>query len=87
MKESVRKASSEEPAILKALANELYDRLFTYLANHPDGVKLAEMEEEFGEARIRIANVLRSLMDENKVGKRDLLYFVIQKLNCKGRRV
>jgi len=56
---------------------ELRDRLFAYLANHPDGVRLVELEEEFCLARIQIARVLRELMDDIKVEKRDLLYFAI----------
>lgn len=56
---------------------ELRDRVFAYLADHPDGTKLVELEEEFGVARIQIAKVIRALMDDNKVEKRDLLYFAI----------
>ena len=41
------------------------------------GVRLVELEEEFGLARIRIVRVLRELMDEIKVEKRHLLYFAI----------
>lgn len=43
----------------------------------PMGVRLVELEEEFGLARIRIVRVLRELMDDIKVEKRDLLYFAI----------
>jgi len=55
----------------------LREQVFEYLANHPDGTKLAELAEEFGIARIQIAKVVRNLMDENKVEKRDLLYFAV----------
>jgi hypothetical protein len=56
---------------------DLGGRLFEYLANHPDGTKMAELEQEFGVARIQMAKVVRSLMDENKVEKRELYYFAI----------
>ena len=56
---------------------ELRDRVFAYLADHPDGTKLTELEEEFGLARIQIARIVRALIDDNKVEKRDLLYFAI----------
>lgn len=59
------------------MADELRDEVFAYLANHPDGTKLTELEEEFRLARIQIARILRVLMDNNKVEKRDLLYFAI----------
>ena len=53
------------------------DQVFEYLANHPDGTRLVELEEEFGLARIQMARVVRNLTDENKVEKRGLLYFAI----------
>lgn len=56
---------------------DLRNRVFEYLANHPDGTKMTELEREFGLARIQTAKVLRSLVDENKVEKRDLLYFAV----------
>lgn len=59
------------------MAGELCDEVFAYLANHPDGTKLTELEEEFNLARIQIAKILRALMDNNKVEKRGLLYFAI----------
>ena len=55
----------------------LRDRVFAYLADHPDGTKLVELEVEFGVSRIEMARVLRNLMDNNKVEKRELLYFAI----------
>jgi hypothetical protein len=67
----------EEAAEITPKTAALRDQVFEYLANHPDGTKLTELEEEFGVARIQLAKVVRSLMDENKVEKRDLLYFAI----------
>ncbi len=55
----------------------LREQVFEYLANHPDGTKLVELAEEFSVARIQIGKVIRNLMDENKVEKRDLLYFAV----------
>ena len=67
----------EESVAEETLAVELRDRIFAYLANHPNGTKLVEMEEEFGIARIQVAGVVRALIDDNKVEKRNLLYFAI----------
>jgi hypothetical protein len=58
-------------------AAALREQVFEYLANHPDGTRLVELEQEFGLARIQIAKVVRSLIDENKVEKRALLYFAV----------
>lgn len=55
----------------------LRDVVFEYLADHPDGARLTDMEREFGIARIQIAKALRGLMDDNKVEKRELTYFAI----------
>ena len=56
---------------------ELCNRVFAYLADHPDGTRLMELEHEFHVARIQMARVVKSLMDGNKVEKRDLLYFAV----------
>ena len=63
-------------AVEKAIG-ELRDRVLAYLADHPYGTKLTELEAEFGVARIQMAKVIRGLVDDNKVEKRDLLYFAI----------
>jgi len=55
----------------------LREQVFEYLANHLDGTKLVELAEEFGVARIQMAKVVRSLIDGNKVEKRNLLYFAV----------
>jgi len=75
---------AEEEAVAHAEVAEvtpeiavLRDQVFEYLANHPDGTRLVELEEEFGLARIQMARVVRNLTDENKVEKRGLLYFAI----------
>ncbi len=67
----------EKSVVRETPIGELRDRVFVYLANHPDGTKLSELEEKIGAARIQAARVIRELMDENKVEKRDLLYFAI----------
>jgi len=74
----------EEEAIARAASvemtpeiAELEQQVFEYLADHPDGTKMVEVEREFGMARIRMARIIKKLIDDNKVEKRDLLYFAI----------
>jgi len=55
----------------------LRDVIFTYLAEHPDGAKLTQLEQDLGMSRIQIAQAMRGLIDENKVEKRELLYFAL----------
>jgi len=77
VKPSVEEMAEEEAAEITPEIDDIRDRVFGYLANHPDGTKMTELEEEFELARIQMAKVVRSLMDENKVEKRDLHYFAI----------
>ena len=56
-------------------APEIRERVLAYLVEHPEGLRLADLEEYFGMARIQMARMLRKMIDENKVRKEDLLYF------------
>ena len=69
--EFLKQVPTEEPV------DELRDRVFAYLADHPDGTKLIELEEEFSVERVQVARVLHNLTDDNKVEKGGLLYFAI----------
>ena len=66
-----------EPAEVTPEVAALQHRVFEYLADHPDGTRMVQLEREFDIARIQMARVLKNLMDDNKVEKRDLLYFAI----------
>jgi len=74
----------EEEAVARAEAievtpevAELQRRVFEYLADHPDGTRMVVLEREFGIARIQMARILKNLISDNKVEKRNLLYFAI----------
>jgi hypothetical protein len=56
-------------------AAALRERVLEYLAKHPHGAKMAELEQQFRLSRIEMARVIRSLIDDNRVEKRDLIYF------------
>ncbi len=64
-------------AIEEAPSSELSNKILTYLASHPNGTKLVELEEELGVTRIQLDDITRTLINAKKVGKRDLLYFTI----------
>ena len=68
---------AEEAAEITPEPAALRNQVFEYLANHPDGIRLVELEQEFGVARIKMARLLKDLMNENKVEKQELLYFAI----------
>ena len=74
----------EEEAIAQAVPIEvtpetvaLRDQVFEYLASHPDGTRLVELEREFWLPRLQMARVIKSLIEENKAEKRGPLYFAI----------
>jgi len=71
------KPPAKEAVGITSEAATLRNQVFQYLANHPDGTKLVKLEKEFGVARIKMARVLKDLMGENKVEKRELLYLAI----------
>jgi len=77
MKPPVEEIAEEKAAEITPGTGDIRNQVFEYLANHPDGARLVELEQEFGVARIKMARLLKDLMDENKVEKRGLLYFAI----------
>ena len=74
--EEDREEAVEVGEVTEELAS-LGTRVFEYLASHPDGTRLTELEQEFGLGRFQAARVVRHLMNEGKAEKRDLLYFAI----------
>ena len=57
------------PPAAEPPAEDVDERLLAYLAQHADGVKLVELEPEFGLSRPQLGRYLRSLVDSGKVVK------------------
>jgi hypothetical protein len=57
------------PPAVKPPAEDVNERLLAYLAQHADGVKLVELEPEFGLSRPQLGKYLRNLVDSGKVVK------------------
>ena len=51
------------------------ERLMDYIAAHPNGVKISQMEEPLGETRMKLGFIGKKLLDEGKVLKIDNVYF------------
>jgi hypothetical protein len=47
------------------------------IREHPEGVRLTTIADTVCEARIKVGNVTRMLIDEGKIGKEGLLYFPV----------
>ena len=65
---------AEAPAEIET---DLTGRVFAFVADNPDGVRLTEMEVQFGLSRFAAARVANDLIEEGKLEKRDLLYFAV----------
>lgn len=53
----------------------LQDRVVGYLADHPDGVRLVNIEQEFSLNRLESSRLVRVLLEEGKVRKQERVYF------------
>ena len=76
----MEEAAATQPLKIEEVAKppaSLRDRVFSHLADRPDGVRLVDIEGEFGVGRFEAIRLLKDLMDEGNAEKRDLLYFAI----------
>ena len=70
----------EEVPVEEAVSEEkegLENWILELIQKHPEGVKLTGIAEATGEARIKVGNITRLLVDEGKIRKEGLLYFPI----------
>lgn len=67
-------ASAEVGEVTEDLAS-IGARLVERLANHPEGQRLIQLEQEFGLNRFQAARIMRYLIDTGRVEKRGLSYF------------
>lgn len=72
------KIPAEEPVVMETVsraAEELGNKIFAYIADHPDGVRVRELEEQLGVNHFKVMRALRSLREESRVQKEGGLYF------------
>lgn len=55
----------------------LEEQILALISEHPEGIKLTEIAERTGVARIKAGNVTRMLVDEGKIIKEGLFYFSV----------
>ena len=75
--EEVKVTEVEE--VVKEAPSEMAieERVLSIINNYPNGIRLVDIEEVTGEARIKLGNVIRGLRDQGKVRKESKLYFPI----------
>jgi uncharacterized protein YoxC len=57
----------------------LEEKILDYINKHPGGVRISEMEEPLGEARMKLGFIAKNLLDSGKVQKIDTVYFPLKK--------
>jgi len=68
--EAIEEEAREEKAALE-------ERIVGLIRDRAVGIKLAEIAEDVGEARIKVGNITRMLINESKISKEGLLYFPV----------
>jgi hypothetical protein len=56
----------------------LEEKIVDFINKHPKGVKISEMEKPFGETRMKLGFIAKSLLDSGKVQKIDNVYFKVK---------
>ncbi|MEW6002860.1 MAG: hypothetical protein AB1638_09480 [Nitrospirota bacterium] len=54
---------------------DLEEKVLEFINQHPEGLKVSDMEEPLGVARTRLGAIAKRLLDEGKVRKEENLYF------------
>lgn len=66
----------EETKELNFVKDEnLEEKILAFINDHPEGIKVSDMEEPLGEQRMRIGYVCKKLLEEGKITKVDRMYF------------
>jgi phage-related tail protein len=71
VKEAVEEIEEEEVSP----EAELEEKVLEFIEEHPEGVKVGDMEEPLGVARTILGKVAKKLLEEGKVRKEENLYF------------
>jgi hypothetical protein len=53
----------------------LEEKVLDYINNHPDGVKVMEMEKPFGETRMKLGFVAKNLLEKGMIQKVETAYY------------
>lgn len=56
----------------------LEEKVLKYIIEHPNGVRISDMEEPLGERRMKLGFATSNLCDKGKVQQIDQMYFLIK---------
>jgi len=54
---------------------DIEEKVLGFIKNHPEGVRVGEMESALGATRMRLGAISKKLLDEGKVRKEENLYY------------
>jgi len=74
----VQEAEPEAARDLAAEEMTLNDRIIQLITDSGTGLKLTQIAEALGEARVKIGNITRMLVDEGKLHKEGLYYYPVE---------
>jgi len=75
VEEAIEEAVEEVEAEEAPPEISLEDRVLEFIEKHPEGVKVGDMEEPLGVARMRLGVIAKTLLKEGKVRKEEKMYF------------
>jgi hypothetical protein len=55
----------------------LEERVLEFINKHPGGVRISEMEEPFGETRMKLGFIAKCLLDKGLIQKIDSFYYPV----------
>ena len=56
----------------------LEEKVLDYINNHPNGLRISEMEQPLGETRMKLGFIAKGLLEEGKVQKLENIYFPVK---------
>jgi flagellar biosynthesis chaperone FliJ len=69
-------APKEEPKPVVPMTLE--EKVLDFINNHPNGLRISEMEQPLGETRMKLGFIAKTLLEEGKVQKLENVYFPIK---------
>ena len=73
IEEAVEEVEAEEAP--PEISLSLEDRVLEFIERHPEGIRVGDMEEPLGVARMRLGVIAKTLLKEGKVRKEEKMYF------------
>jgi len=71
----VKELFKKKEKVPETVKMDVAERVLEFINKHPKGIHVSDMEEPLGITRIKLGQVAKNLLDENRVRKEENLYF------------